>query len=336
MRESWVDYAKGIGIFLVVFGHVNRGLYSSGIYISEKIYKIIDSVIYSFHMPLFFFLAGLFFVQSIDRRGKKDFLISKVDTVMYPYVLWSLIQGGIEVLLSHYTNSKTEVGEVLSFLTQPRAQFWFLYALFMIFFVSSVIYQKKIFNKYLPLLLVVSLLINIYNDKLFGYFHFNYITKYIFFFILGVIFRKLSDRIIMYMNGVTFFIIFFIFVFSQIMFHGVHGKTYIVAGFENVEVATISIAFIVFLSVYISRLNFRVLRYLGELSMVIYLMHIIAGSGMRVFLNKILHINDWFVHVALGTFAGIIVPVIAIFLLKRWHTDFLFVRPHLHLKSKAS
>lgn len=26
MRESWVDYAKGIGILLVVFGHVNRGL----------------------------------------------------------------------------------------------------------------------------------------------------------------------------------------------------------------------------------------------------------------------------------------------------------------------
>ncbi|WP_162779036.1 acyltransferase family protein, partial [Klebsiella pneumoniae] len=58
MRETWVDYAKGIGIILVVFGHANRGLYSSGIYISPEIYHYLDNVIYSFHMPLFFFLSG--------------------------------------------------------------------------------------------------------------------------------------------------------------------------------------------------------------------------------------------------------------------------------------
>ncbi|HGW2122904.1 TPA: acyltransferase, partial [Klebsiella pneumoniae] len=49
MRETWVDYAKGIGIILVVFGHANRGLYSSGIYISPEIYHYLDNVIYSFH-----------------------------------------------------------------------------------------------------------------------------------------------------------------------------------------------------------------------------------------------------------------------------------------------
>ncbi|HHP8476717.1 TPA: acyltransferase family protein, partial [Klebsiella aerogenes] len=36
MREVWVDYAKALGIILVVAGHVNRGLYSSGIYISKQ------------------------------------------------------------------------------------------------------------------------------------------------------------------------------------------------------------------------------------------------------------------------------------------------------------
>lgn len=60
MRETWVDYAKGIGIILVVFGHANRGLYSSGIYISPEIYHYLDNVIYSFHMPLFSFFLGCF------------------------------------------------------------------------------------------------------------------------------------------------------------------------------------------------------------------------------------------------------------------------------------
>lgn len=38
MRESWVDYAKGIGILLVVFGHVNRGLQAAGIIMPSKLY----------------------------------------------------------------------------------------------------------------------------------------------------------------------------------------------------------------------------------------------------------------------------------------------------------
>ncbi|EPJ4139137.1 acyltransferase family protein [Klebsiella pneumoniae] len=73
MRETWVDYAKGIGIILVVFGHANRGLYSSGIYISPEIYHYLDNVIYSFHMPLFFFLSGLFFVSSIKTGLRRCF-----------------------------------------------------------------------------------------------------------------------------------------------------------------------------------------------------------------------------------------------------------------------
>nr|WP_276330832.1 acyltransferase family protein [Serratia inhibens] len=65
MREAWVDYAKGIGIILVVFDHVNRGLYSANIHLSESFYQLTDSVIYSFHIPLFFFLSGLFFCPVI-------------------------------------------------------------------------------------------------------------------------------------------------------------------------------------------------------------------------------------------------------------------------------
>lgn len=53
-RTEWVDYAKAIGIILVVFGHVNRGIYDAGFGLPESIHSVVDSVIYSFHMPLFF------------------------------------------------------------------------------------------------------------------------------------------------------------------------------------------------------------------------------------------------------------------------------------------
>ena len=45
-RLAWVDNAKAFGMFLVVWGH------TSGIHQDAK------ELIYAFHVPLFFFLAG--------------------------------------------------------------------------------------------------------------------------------------------------------------------------------------------------------------------------------------------------------------------------------------
>lgn len=47
-RQRDIDALKGFGILLVVLGHVNPGFY-------------IEKWIYSFHMFLFFFLAGITF-----------------------------------------------------------------------------------------------------------------------------------------------------------------------------------------------------------------------------------------------------------------------------------
>ncbi len=47
-RNEWVDYAKGFGIVLVVYGHISRGLYNSGIISDTKWFHFIDSLIYSF------------------------------------------------------------------------------------------------------------------------------------------------------------------------------------------------------------------------------------------------------------------------------------------------
>lgn len=52
-RNAWLDDAKAIGIVQIVFGYVLRCLHSSGIEMPAEFYRITDSVIYSFHMPLF-------------------------------------------------------------------------------------------------------------------------------------------------------------------------------------------------------------------------------------------------------------------------------------------
>lgn len=54
-RIEWIDIAKGIGILAVILGHCN---------IPRDM--IIYSIIYSFHMPLFFIIGGLFFRNDVD------------------------------------------------------------------------------------------------------------------------------------------------------------------------------------------------------------------------------------------------------------------------------
>lgn len=54
-KVEWVSFSKGIGIFLVVLGHIATPL---------------TPFIYSWHIPLFIFTSGFF---ERKRRGKKRY-----------------------------------------------------------------------------------------------------------------------------------------------------------------------------------------------------------------------------------------------------------------------
>jgi fucose 4-O-acetylase-like acetyltransferase len=326
MRQVWVNYAKGIGIILVVFGHVNRGLYSAGISFSESGYQLLDSVIYTFHMPLFFFLSGLFFVQSIERKGKAQFIVSKIDTLVYPYIIWSLLQGMVEVTLSRYTNNPSNMSDVFTLFTQPRAQFWFLYALFMVFVVATLLYNRNRFNLILPLLIVASTLLYVYSQTLGNAFHINFVTRFMLFFLLGALAMRYAEQITT-MGFAAVICSLLAFVAIEWLFHAYLHQNYTNTGWLSLLVAVVAITFIVCVSVVLAKLEWHWLCRLGELSMVIYLMHILAGSGLRIILSKILHVNSWSLHVVAGTLFGLIAPVIAYYLIRRWHLMFLIESP---------
>ncbi|WP_373393578.1 acyltransferase family protein [Raoultella ornithinolytica] len=335
MRDTWVDYAKALGIILVVTGHVNRGLYSSGIYISKEFFILLDSVIYTFHMPLFFFLSGLFFVKSIDKNGKKKFFINKLDTIFYPYILWSLLQGGIEVILSKYTNSKTTLVDVLSFFIYPRAQFWFLYALFMVFIVAGLIYNKNNFNKSLPIILIISFFAYISTNIIGKSFHADYISNYIVFFFIGCLYKNLStEKSTSFMsNWFLILTIFIIFCSMQYIFHIIMKLTYTDTGVATFIIAITGIIFISLLSMRFALMKIKPLETIGTLSMVIYLVHILAGSGSRIILSKVFHIQNWYIQIIFGTIIGIGAPIIFYALTKKLNINFLFSLPK---RSKSS
>ena len=56
-RLHWLDYSKTIGMYLVVLGHVKDNT------------LLLKGIIYSFHMPLFFFLSGFLHKLRIGGGG---------------------------------------------------------------------------------------------------------------------------------------------------------------------------------------------------------------------------------------------------------------------------
>src|SRR5512144_3032083 len=77
-RLEYIDIAKGIGILLVVMGHNDFSL------VSPFFYKFI----YAFHMPLFFFLSGMFFKAELPFL---TVLRRRFDTLLKPYLFTILL-----------------------------------------------------------------------------------------------------------------------------------------------------------------------------------------------------------------------------------------------------
>ena len=322
-RENWVDYAKGIGIILVVYGHVDRGLYNAKI--DMPTYELVDSIIYSFHMPLFFFLSGLFFYNSFSNKGSAKLIFSKIDTIFYPYVIWSIFQGGLEVLLSGYTNGDLGLRDVLSLLWSPRAQFWFLYALFFIFVFSTIIYSVMA-KRFSIVLFFVSLVLYLNPTLLPSFYLFDLLTSNFVFFMLGIMFT-LYFKVEYFSTLTTLLGLFFSFVLGQWFFHVLLSNRFTDKSIILFILACISISFVVSLSATLSKANFKCIAYIGSSSMAIYLMHILAGSGSRVILSNVFNVESFILHLIIGCLMGVFLPLIAVFLIKKLNVKFMFSAP---------
>jgi fucose 4-O-acetylase-like acetyltransferase len=133
-RISGFDAVKGAAIFAVVFGHVWRGLDGAGLIPNAALFARVDAAIYLFHMPVFFFLSGLFIST---QRPFTAFLRNRAILLLWPMVLWGWIDAGLKsaagIPIKGHVYSAVEVA--LSALP-PVGIFWFLYTLFILHMIA--------------------------------------------------------------------------------------------------------------------------------------------------------------------------------------------------------
>lgn len=322
-RNVFADTAKGIGILLMVYGHVARGVEKQGIRIAEPWYSCVDSFIYSFHMPLFFFLSGMFWLPSIARKGVADTAWSKVDTIAYPYVLWSLIQGGIELSMSQYTNGHVTAPQVLA-LWVPRAQFWFLFVLFAMFMLAALAYRVR-WTWTTPVLLIGSVLVYLKGGLLPAMHQVALVSGTLVFFTLGIAFQQFDGHRLIDRRGKRIAWIA-IFLLLQIGLHWTGWRASDPRGWVSLLVAAVSIMAIFAVSSDIKGPLRGALIYLGAATMPIYLMHVLFGSGTRILLSAGFGIRDTGLHLLAGTLVGVALPIL-VYSMRVPGKDYLFSAP---------
>lgn len=134
-RIDLMDAAKGIAILLMVYGHTEQGARHRHMWDAmprwNNAVTFSDAFIYSFHMPTFFVVAGLFLAGSAQKRGSGPFVLEKLKTILYPYLLWGLIQGLSNPLTAPFRgdSSRLNLGDLLASLAGGNES-WFLPTLF--------------------------------------------------------------------------------------------------------------------------------------------------------------------------------------------------------------
>lgn len=161
-RDVTIDIAKGIGIYLVCLGHTTSN-------------EIVLKWIYSFHMPLFFFLSGVFHSQS---ENYFEFFKRKTKSLLVPYLFFATTLFLFFLLISRKIGFSAKenlsvkenfigifIGTEIKNFSQVSwgGQLWFLLALFL---VANIMYfVKKLSLKSQILVNILMILTNIYLSK---------------------------------------------------------------------------------------------------------------------------------------------------------------------------
>ncbi len=308
-RFDAIDSAKGIGIVLVVFGHAWRGAFGAGLFPEIAVFNAIDAAIYAFHIPLFFFLSGLVFLDTLAKYDIGALLKGRVTRLLWPMALWTWIFFAIKLFAGGAVNDPVSLSDAPLLPLPPYEHLWFLWALFtchtgviLLYFAALGRLSRTVVRfimgaagiglaYVLPQLSVPSLV-------------WGATVAHLPFFLIGV---AVADSTI---EGSTARMTAFL---AALVFA---GQLWLVAISGPIKQSALSSSLIVLFAwmawPQVDRGGdtavLRGLRYLGKLSMVIYLTHTIFSAALRIVMVQ-LEVDDLALVVMATTGIGLVAPL---------------------------
>lgn len=332
-RELWVDNVKVVACILVVLGHFFQSLVKAEILPANNLYGWFNQTIYYFHVPLFFICSGYLY-QKLSKVNDVHSWIKNVSKKLVvlgiPYFTFSFVTWILKTVFSSSVNS--EIGGLQDTLfLHPTAPYWYLYALFFLFFVTP-----TFSNKVMAMIgLIISLLFKIftflgidYNIQVVSYFLSNEIW-----FVIGMcvgifdIKKYITKRtlVIPSVGGILFL------VASMLVY-----TLNIQQSITSFALGLWACCTIVMISIILceNRRQNTVFGILAKYTMPIFLMHTLFAAPLRTILCKI-GIQNAVVHVVLGAAVSFIGPIVAAVIMERSKWLEIVLYPGKFFQSKS-
>jgi len=331
-RLSWVDTAKGISIILVVmmYSVFNVGQNADGV----GLFHYIIGFATPFRMPEFFLISGLFLSQVIARPWRA-YADRRVVHYFYFYALWAVIHLVVKIGLASGAPMEA-LTDVAWAIVEPYGVLWFIYLLAVFGLVSKLAYELKAPHWAVLAFGAAFQMSSVHTgsylvDQFCAYFVYFYAG-----YVLAPKLFVLADWSARHVGLALLGLAVYAVVNAALVFSPGYavlpGEIQLgIAGLPGLRLALAlagSTALCVSAAL-IARLSFMEwLRWLGEHSIVVYLVFVLPMSFIRIALEKVGIIHD----ISLLSFiviAGSIGVSVALYLATQWtgYGRFLFERP---------
>lgn len=267
-RLSSLDIAKGLGIILVIFGHTLSPVMEGNTFL-EWIYR----VIYTFHMPLFFFASGYVATKFVTKPYPKTTLLKeRIVRLMIPYFTWAVIYLPMKAVMSEHVRFSDEYKWYSFFLgNNPDGQLWFLYVLFVVSVFVILFVNQKNLTFFTTAFVIASFFAPLIPYSIgFTSISLTFSLYQVGFFFIGILLRLKYDYKKVTSNLFAFIISLFMLVaYSIILFINKNEVWFL---------QTITAICCIYICLYLSNLLNKTklqkpLSYLGKKSMEIYVLH---------------------------------------------------------------
>ena len=276
-----IDISRGIGIILVVLGHA---LKQTGV--MNPVFEAMLSVIYSFHMPLFFVLSGFVAVKILKFTSISErlaYIRDKAARLLVPYFAVGLFYMPVKYVLSSFAVRPYDFSNAWKILIgeNPNTVLWFLYTLFWVSVICVIILNNKNFNMVLGISFVVSVVSYILDSPV-------ETTKYLFFFMAGMYIRLNYEKAVQMLKEKKIWIVVLLFVITNVLLYQsqMFGWTFLTAVTGSICTLALSLR----IAAKKSRIG-DVTEVCGKYSMDIYILSDFIAIAFRILLWGILEMN---------------------------------------------
>lgn len=297
-REKWVDNAKGIGILLVVLGHSIS--YVGG----GTFWQVACDLIYSFHMPLFFFLSAYLQRKKEINNGLyycKETIINKVFSLLGLYLIFSVVYWLSKLIMSGVVNNQVSIKDLLLIPICPLSTMWYIYALLLFWLIRSLVSRFKA-PRNLVLALSFFVCIVAYHTSFQGIWNDTIIPrlmKSVVYYSLGITFADMSANIKQSKRITPIATISWLLLFSLRYFANVKP----LIGLYSILVAICGIATAISVS---KQFELNCFANIGKNSLGIYLLHDYFVCFAVIALRKITNIST--IQILVSFIIGTTVP----------------------------